>query len=60
MVFGLNRVGRLGEANWTFLDMVKDGLTPAQFTAIKEIEKSAVFVQVLGCYAADTTGYNLQ
>jgi prephenate dehydratase len=28
--------------------------------AIKEIEKFAVFVRVLGCYAADTNVYDLQ
>jgi prephenate dehydratase len=28
--------------------------------AIQEIEKFAVFVRVLGCYAADSTVYDLQ
>jgi prephenate dehydratase len=28
--------------------------------AIKEIEKFAVFVRILGCYAADTNVYDLQ
>lgn len=33
---------------------------PLVLDAIKEIEKFAVFVRVLGCYAADTNVYDLQ
>jgi len=43
-----------------YVDCAGTAHDPRVREAIQEIEKFAVFVRVLGCYAADTTVYDLQ